>query len=162
MNTGLILAIAGLVVAVLGWLEFKPNGPRLLARLIARIQVPRKEREELRKQVEALSRGLDDQMTLIKQQGKLFDQNLSLHKQLSEWVRDLQTDVHLLRTDPAPLKLEKRVEVLEDAVSRVFLAGTVGLPPAAWDEVERVFGPKDEPAKETPLLQAPDYRHTSN
>jgi hypothetical protein len=54
MDTGVLIGVATLLLAFLTYLGFIPNGPHLFARLMARIQAPRKDREELRKLVEEL------------------------------------------------------------------------------------------------------------
>ncbi len=115
MNIWPVLVVGTpIVLAVLTWLDFTPNGPRLLAHLKARIQAPRKEREELRKQVEELRRSLDDQVTHIVELRKINDHNLGLYTQLSEWVRDLQADV---------MGLSRRVADLEVVVKESELDG---------------------------------------
>jgi predicted nuclease with TOPRIM domain len=156
-----ILILAGLatIATVLG---FTFDGPRLYSRLKARIQAPRREREELQKRLDELWKKVDDQATQIGELMRLTAMQGGSLTQYAEWVRDLQTEVGLLGTDPAPLKLEKRVEALEDVVSRIQIAAAAGLPLHAWEEVDRVFGPPQEPAKEPERLQAPDYRHDSN
>lgn len=54
MNIGSLLAVAVTVITVLGYLGFAPNGPRMLAKLSARLSRRRREREALQQRVLAL------------------------------------------------------------------------------------------------------------
>jgi hypothetical protein len=60
MNTGVVLTVAGLLLAFLTWMDLRPNGPRLLARLMVFIVGPRKEVKELRRQVAEWRKRNDD------------------------------------------------------------------------------------------------------
>jgi hypothetical protein len=116
MNIWPVLVVGvPIVVAVLTWLDFTPNGPRLLAHIKARIQAPRKEREELRKMVVDLQKKTDDQATIITDlMHTIRMQGASITQFGGRVKNDLQADV---------ARLERRVVDLEVVVKESTLDG---------------------------------------
>jgi hypothetical protein len=103
MNIGNIAVIVGVLLAVLTYLDFKPNGPRILAgiwarvrRLWARIQASRKRLEVLEQRVKALEEA----------SARMRDNELSLH------LAGERGSAHLTGMD----EVLPRIEVLENVV----------------------------------------------
>jgi hypothetical protein len=117
--------------------------------------------EKLQKQVDELQKQVDDLATLIADQSKTTQPQDGVIRQLIERQAQLRVDVNRLSAEVEDMTgLEPRIEGLESTTAKLNLAALAGLPPSAWDEVERVLTPQ-EPPKEPVRLQAPDPRRGS-
>jgi hypothetical protein len=121
MDTAALIGVATLLVAVLGWAGFTPNGPHLVTRLWARIQAPRKEREELRKRVDALSALVD---VVVDTSRSLMRSDIDNVKWDIEQQRELWSEVRKWRdiayADSKTLEdLGPRVDALNEQLDQI-------------------------------------------
>ncbi len=76
------VSVLAAVAGILSWLRFSPNGPQLVASIKARIDAPRREREELRRQVAQMA----EQLQAL--QARVADLEVSE----AEWLKGMPFD----------------------------------------------------------------------